>query len=313
MKFLDPKNDLVIQKIFSTHPEYCLSLINSLLPRNGQVQLTSVVPTDWPGSVPVFKNPVLLLDGIDNQGTPCRIVFQMMWTDGFLQSVLLSKNIALIRNHEEFQDLKFDRKVYAIALVNDVFEHGSKLYYHHFDTVEDAQMRTEIPNLEFIFVELPKFSNRINEIKDKQMYWLSMFTEVKEGDHQIPDLLREDPQVSAAAELCREGVYSSAELLEYQNFLKQIQTRQGISSEAEERGFRRGVEKGMELGIEKGYTRGFEKGTLTQKKRMAMRAIQLGMNAEQVMELADLSELTINNLINLSGEYGMEAINHLGE
>lgn len=315
MKYLDPKNELAIQKVFGQNPQLCKSLINCLLPQNGSffANEVSILPNSDSFVYPVFRNPSLVVECTAVGGKRFLVLFQMMWTDGFLQSVLFDSDKAYIRYQNEIQMSEYTMPVFGIALVNDVFEYEKDQYYHLYSVVEEAHSRKVLEGLNLVFVELPKMGARLQEADTKQSRWLNYFHLVSEHTIELPASLAADEEVLEAINLCRLENWSEKELFEYNKYKSVVEIKKGISCEAEERGFRRGIEKGMELGLEKGFARGYQKGSVAAVRRLALKALQNGLSPQEVMLISELNQLTIDNLVNLVGEFGAMADKHLGD
>jgi len=313
--FIDSKNELAIRKVFGQNPDLCKSLINSLLPvKNGwRAESLKIIDGTDMAVFPVFRNPAIVAECVDASGRVFRVLFQVMWTDGFLQSVLLNGEKAYIRYEKTGTVPELSIPVFGIALVNDIFNYEKECYYHFYPEVEEARTNNVLKGLQYVFVELPKLESRLNEPDNKQNRWLDYFRFVNEQLNHLPESLSADSEIVSAANLCRAGAMSETEMLAYHRFKDDVEVKIGISTEAEERGFRRGVEKGMELGIEKGFERGYQKGNVAAVRRIALKALQAGVSAEQVMAFSDLGKITVDTLVNLIGEYGANAEKHLGD
>ena len=62
---------------------------------------------------------------------------------------------------DKAQDIKLLQPVYALNFVNDKFEKSPEMkdeYYHHYKIVNIKDTEKQIKGLEFVFIELPKFS-----------------------------------------------------------------------------------------------------------------------------------------------------------
>ncbi len=315
MKYIESKNELAIKKVFGQNPELCKSLINAFLPGKEGWRAESVRIIDGKelDVFPVFRNPSIVAECTDAAGKLFRVLFQVMWTDGFLQSVLLDGTKAYIRYEKTGAVPELNIPVIGIALVNYIFNYEKESYYHYFPEVEEAQTNNLLQGLHYVFIELPKLETRKNEPDDKQNRWLDYFRFVNEQTDSLPETLANDSEIVGAANLCRFNAYSDTDIIAYNRYKSDVEVKLGISNKAEERGFRHGVEKGMELGIEKGFERGYQKGSVAGVRRTALKALQAGISPEQVMVFTELNQVTVDTLVNLIGEYGAGAEKHMGD
>ncbi len=239
MKYLDPKNELAIQKVFGQNMQLCKSLINCLLPQSGSFHAQEVKILSNADTIvcPVFRNPSLAVECRGESGEPFMVLFQMMWTDGFLQSILFDADKAYIRYQNQVQFSEFSMPVVGIALVNDLFEYERDHYYHYFAAVEEAHSGNLVKDFSLIFVELPKVSLKQNEVNKKQHSWLNYFIHVGESMLDVPELLRGDDEIMAAVNLCNIDSCSEKEIFEYNKYKSVTDVKKGINNEAEARGF----------------------------------------------------------------------------
>ena len=236
-----------------------------------------------------------------------------MWTDGFLQSILFDGDKAYIRFQDQMKAADYSMPVVGIALVNDLYEYEKDQSYHYYEAVEEAQSGNVVKDFSLVFVELPKVGLRPQEADNKQNRWLTYFNQVGDSMAVIPAILAGDEEIMTAINLCKVESCTEKEIFEYNRFKSATDVRKGINSEAEARGFRRGIEKGIELGLEKGFARGFQKGGLAAVRRLALKALQTGLAPDEVMMITELNQMTIDNLVNLVGEFGASADKHLGD
>jgi predicted transposase/invertase (TIGR01784 family) len=137
MRYLDPKNDLVFKKVFGQHANILLSFLNAMLPLDeGQiVQYIEYLPAELVPDIPVIKNSIVDVRCIDNRGRQFIVEMQMLWTDSFKSRVLFNASKAYVRQLDKGVEYKGLKPVYALSLVNEVFEPESPLYYHHYRLV----------------------------------------------------------------------------------------------------------------------------------------------------------------------------------
>jgi predicted transposase/invertase (TIGR01784 family) len=283
MRYLDPKNDLVFKKVFGQHANILLSFLNAMLPLDeGQVvQYIEYLPAEMVPDIPVIKNSIVDVRCIDNRGRQFIVEMQMLWTDSFKSRVLFNASKAYVRQLDKGVEYKGLKPVYALSLINEVFDQESTLYYHHYRLVHTMEQSKTIDGLQLIFVEIPKFTPK--NITDRKLFvlWMRYISEIQNGqemiDEQLLKELRSVPEIAQALELTKESAYTKAELEAYDKYWDSIRTEKTLIADAEAKGEIRGREEGEQIGIIKerisviihGHKNGFTVPQLSQITQVA--------------------------------------------
>ena len=293
-KYLDPKADLTFWKIFGKHPDLVISLLNALLPLDEKGKITDIeyLPTDLPPEQPLFKNSIVDVRCKASDGRQFIVEMQMEWTTAFKQRVLFNASKAYVRQLKRAKRYQLLRPVYALSLVNAVFEPDMEEFYHYYKMVHEEHTEKVIDGLNLVFVELPKFRPQTVSEKKMMVLWLRFLTEIDENTKQVPAELLEDPDVSRAINMVEESAYTETEMAAYDKFWDAIRVEQAFVDEAEiryEKGLEKGLEKGREKGREEGIEIGKEKGREQANMAIVRRMKERGFSVE---EIADMTGLT---------------------
>jgi predicted transposase/invertase (TIGR01784 family) len=279
MKYLDPKNDLTFKKVFGQHPHLLQSFLNALLPlpEGSQIEHLEYLPAELVPEIPVIKHSIVDVRCIDNNGRQFIVEMQMHWTTGFMQRVLFNASKAYVRQLDRSYEYKSLQPVYALSLVNDIFEPEKEAYYHHYQIVNIEDTGKKLEGLEFVFVELPKFkASNISE-KKLQLLWLRFMTEIDENLAEAPAEFLENKEIMEALENLRISGFSKAELETYDKYWDSIRTEKTLHS-----GF-----------YDKGMAEGKAEGKAEEKKEIARTALKMGMPVQEIARLTGLSEAEI--------------------
>jgi len=220
MRYLDPKNDLTFKKVFGQHPHLLQSLLNALLPLEEGQEIVSLeyLPAEMVPELPLFKNSIVDVRCEDNHGRQFIVEMQMLWTDSFKSRVLFNASKAYVTQIGRGGKYRSLQPVYALSLVNDIFEPDTTSYYHHYRFVHTTEPTKYLEGLELVFVELPKFATNHPLAKRMQVLWLRYLTEIQDQTETIsPDLLAE-PALEEAVEYLRESAFSRGELAGYDRY-----------------------------------------------------------------------------------------------
>jgi predicted transposase/invertase (TIGR01784 family) len=254
LRYLDPKNDLVFKKVFGGHANILISFLNAMLPLDqGQTVIgIEYLPAELVPEIPLIKNSIVDVRCVDNFGRQFIVEMQMLWTESFKSRVLFNASKAYVRQLDKGIAYKGLKPVYALSLVNEIFDHDSDFYYHHYKLVHAQNSDKTIDGLQLIFVELPKFKS--NNFKEKKLtaLWLRYLSEIENGQEMLDENLLNElnsvPEIAQALELTKESGYTKAELEAYDKYWDTIQTEKSFIADAEERGIIQGkIEEKIEF------------------------------------------------------------------
>lgn len=251
MKYLDPKNDLTFKKVFGQHPHLLMSFLNALLPLGTDriIEYVEYLPEELVPEIPLIKNSIVDVRCRDNFGRQFIVEMQMYWTTGFMQRVLFNASKAYVKQLDKSYEYKSLQPVYALSLVNDIFEPQSREYYHHYQIVNIANTEKTIEGLEFVFVELPKFKAQNISEKKLQVLWLKFMTEIDENSIEISQDLLESGEISEALENVLVSAFNKAELETYDKYWDTVRTEKTVQSGFYNKGKAEGIIEGKAEGI----------------------------------------------------------------
>lgn len=286
MRYLDPKNDLTFKKVFGQHPHLLRSFLNALLPlEEGQViESLEYLPAELVPVVPLFKHSIVDVRCQDNTGRQFIVEMQMLWTDSFKSRVLFNASKAYVNQLGRGRQYEGLQPVYALSLVDQVFEPDSTEYYHHYRFVHTTEPERRLEGLELIFVELPKFRAGTLLGKRMQVLWLRYLTEIKDQTEQIPAELLAEPALEEAVEYLRESAFSRDELAGYDRYWDSISSERTLLSAA--------LREGRAEGRAEGKAEGKRESALEQARRMKER----GFDMATIQEITGLDEADISAL-----------------
>lgn len=108
------------------------------------------------------------------------VEMQMIWSEEFKQRVLFNASKAYVRQLNRSEDFELLQPVYALAIVNDIFEPDDDLCIRNYGLVEIENTDKVIDGLFLTFVELPKFQPHSMQEKKMAVLWLRYLTEINE-------------------------------------------------------------------------------------------------------------------------------------
>lgn len=112
----------------------------------------------------------------------------------------------------------------------------------------------------FIYLEMPKFAKKVDELETKFDKWLFVLKNLNKLD-RVPDKLREDIFIKLF-EVAEIAKFEPDEYQQYEDSLKYFRDLKNSFDTAREEGF----EKGIKEGIKEDLNEGLEKGELLGEK-----------------------------------------------
>lgn len=245
-RYLDPKADLTFKKIFGTHPDLLMSLLNALLPlKDGQlIESVEYLPGELYPVSPLLKNTIVDVRCKDNRGRQFVVEMQMEWTTAFKQRVLFNASKAYVTQIGNGQNYKLLQPVYSLNFVNAVFEPDVPDFRHDYGIVHDKYSDKTIEGLHLTFLELPKFRPDTMTEKRMAVLWLRFLTEIDNKTQKVPRELEDNPEIHKALTQVRESAFTASELYSYDKFWDAVSSQKTLQDGRYEEGLSEGLEKG---------------------------------------------------------------------
>jgi predicted transposase/invertase (TIGR01784 family) len=257
MRYLDPKNDLTFRKVFGQHPHLLKSFLNALLPLDVPIRDLEYLPAELVPEIPLLKFSIVDVRCVDENGRQFIVEMQMLWTDSFKSRVLFNASKAYVKQLDKGPEYKQLQPVYALSLVNEIFEPDVPDFYHHYKIVHLANNKKVLKGLEFVFVEIPKFKATKFSEKRLQALWLRYLSEPGSDSHTVisPDLL-EIAEIRYAIDLLRESSYTKSEMAAYDKYWDSVRVERTLISDSYSDGKIEGKIEGIQQMIINGHKAG---------------------------------------------------------
>lgn len=240
MRYLDPKNDLTFKKIFGQHPHILKHFLNAVLPLspNRRIESIEYLPAELVPEVPLFKFSIVDVSCTDNTGRQFIVEMQMLWTDSFSSRVVFNASKAYVKQLQKGEDFRALQPVYALSLVNDIFETGTTDYYHHYQIVNVQKPASRLEGLEFVFVELPKITGvaRQKLLPGLGTTWLRFLAEIKGITTEVSPDFFAVPEIKQALDILQESAFTPAELEYYDKYWDNIRVEATLVNDAKMEG-----------------------------------------------------------------------------
>ena len=206
MKYYDPKTDVVFKKVFGTHPNLTISLLNAVLKFDGRDRIESIEyePSEILPIMGDKRNSAVDVRCKDGNGDYFIVEMQMYWTSDFLRRVMYNcakVYATLYSKGEEHYKIK---RVFSVNILNDVYQEDTEENYHRYNMSEVGAPGHVIKGIEIVCVELPKYKPENYAQRKMLQLWQEFLTSInaKTGEENISDSMLENAEVKEALDLC---------------------------------------------------------------------------------------------------------------
>jgi predicted transposase/invertase (TIGR01784 family) len=156
--------------------------------------------------------------------------------------------------------------------------------------------------LEFVFVELPKFNKTLPELETLTDKWI-YFMKTARTLSYVPEELGNVPELRQAFAIANEANLEPDELEDLERREIFIQDQRGAITKATrlgmEEGIRRGIERGIEQGIEQGIKQGIEQGIKQANLRLILRLLERSVGFMSLDTQSRIAQLSAEQLQSL--------------
>ena len=285
MKFADPKNDVAFRKIFGNEAKkvILISFLNSVLNLEGN---RKIIELDFRNTfqlprVAGLKSSIIDVNVKDQSGTTYIVEMQLSEVVSFdkrIQYYVSKEYSSQIEKGDDYS--KLTPVVLVGILEFEYFEGNNYLTRHLILNMETK--KNELKDINFNFIELPKFKKDLKECKTLTDKWIYFIKNAENLDVIPPDVT--DEGLKEAYTESDKHNWTKDELDSYDYFLMREQDERGKVELAERRAEQKGIEKGLEKGIEQ------------EKIQIAKEMKNDGVALEKIIKYTGLPASDINNL-----------------
>jgi predicted transposase/invertase (TIGR01784 family) len=315
MNFINPKTDFAFKKIFgsSESKDILISFLNALLyEAQPVIEDLEILDPYLAPKIQGVKDTYLDVKAKITGDKTVIIEMQVLNVESFEKRILY--NAAKAYSVQLKKGDKYDLLNPVIALTITDFQMFENLetVISRFVLKEKTFFVDFLTNeLEFVFVELPKFGKNLEELETLTDKWI-YFMKTARTLSSVPEELSNVPELRHAFSIANEANLEPEELEDLERREIYIQDQRGAITKATrlgiEEGIRRGIEQGIKQGIEQGIEQGIKQGKLRLILRQLERSVgfmsldihtrigklsaeQLESLGEAVLEFATLSDL----------------------
>ena len=286
MRFINPKVDYAFKRIFgsSQSQEILVSFLNAIIYKGEKViqSLTIVNPYN-PGEVQSLKETYLDVKAVLADGSVVIIEMQVARVSAFSKRVVYNMTKAYANQLGKAENYYRLTPVIAVTITDFIlFEQTEEAISHFIFKERDNNLAYPDPELQMIFIELPKFHKSLGELtslSDKWIYFLNQAVSLDE----IPEQLGEVTEIELALNIANLANLTVAELEEVQRRAMLLQDERGRLTYAREEGKEEGREEGQ----------------LTEARALISRLLKKRFGEIPVNITNQIENLSLKNLENL--------------
>jgi predicted transposase/invertase (TIGR01784 family) len=305
MQFADVKNDITFRKIFGNEnrKESLISFLNAVLEFEGDQKIVAVEILN-PYQLPKLRGgKVTIVDvkATDQIGRTYIVEMQVAALDGLGKRVLyyFAKSYSdQISRGDFYQELN---PVIFIGILDFVFTKNPNFISRNQVRDVETNERT-LQDVEFNFIELPKFTKGLSEVKSLTEKWI-YFIKNAENIDVVPENT-DDVGLKSAYQEANKYTWTKEELATYDYiYMREGDERARFNYamkagllKAQQEGEMKGELKGMKKGELKGIQKGVKKGEQQTNIKVAKSAIKKGADDKFIAAITGLTVKQIQAL-----------------
>ena len=237
MQFVDIKNDIAFRKIFGNENKkiILISFLNAVMKLKGKDAIEDVEILN-PYQLPIIKNlkaSIIDVKARDKKGKIYIIEMQVAEPEGLDKRLLYYASKEYSQQIERGEFYTKLKPVIFIGIFDFKFTEGNKYLSHHAVCDVENGERT-IKDMDFYFIELPKFNTPLDDLKEITDKWIFFIKEV-ENLSVVPENV-DDEGLKAAYQDANKHAWEKEELEAYDYAAMREQDERGKLAHAEKKG-----------------------------------------------------------------------------
>ena len=250
MKFVNPRNDVAFKKIFGNeeHKEILISFLNAVLDLTGEKEIQDIEllnPYQAP-RIEALKYTLLDVRAKDKRGVTFIVEMQVAHVEGLRKRFTYYTSKAYASQIERGQEYPKLNQVIFIGILN-FNEFETPHYLTRIQLLNTATYQQELKDLEFNFIELPKFTIAEAALDTTLEKWLFFLKHADELE-VIPESA-DSVALRAAYGIADQFGWSQEELEVYDYWGIKEQDERGAVQYALRTGKQQGIQEGIQQGI----------------------------------------------------------------
>jgi predicted transposase/invertase (TIGR01784 family) len=281
MKFVDVTNDIAFRKIFGNEnkKKSLVSFLNAVinLPKDEQIVDVEITNPYQLGKLSGGKSTIVDVKAKDKKGNTFIVEMQVAEFDFFHKRILYYTSQSYVSQIDKGIEYLKLKPVYFIGILE--FDIGQNPSYFTRHKVLDIETKEQvIQDVEFNFIELPKFNKTIDQLETSIDQW-TYFIKNAENLTVIPDNVKDEGLKEAYTEADKQN-WTKQELEDYER--ASIKERDEIGR--------------MEFAVRKAVTKAVKEAERKSKLEVAKLLRQKGVSIDIIIATTGLTKEEIERL-----------------
>ncbi len=293
-KYINPFTDYGFKRIFGEEPNKDLlkDFLNELLrEEQGEIEEIQYLNGEQLGNTIVDRKAIFDIYCTNEKGEKFIVELQKAKQDFFKERSVFYSTFPIQEQGKKGSEWNFNLKaVYTIGILDFTFDEDKNnpnyINKYRYDVKLTEQQTKDVfyDKLTFIYLAMPKFNKKIDELETHFDKWLYIFKHLSEMQ-EVPNNLQEDvfSKLFQTAEIAQ---FTHDEMIRYENSLKYYRDMKNSLDTAKEEGIEIGREEGIEIGREEGKkerditiaqsmkNKGFDNATIAEITGLTTQAIE---------------------------------------
>jgi predicted transposase/invertase (TIGR01784 family) len=246
-KYINPYTDFGFKKLFGEEAskDLLMDFLNQLLPAQHKIIHLTFKNPEQLGSIDSERKAIFDIHCENDKGDQFIVEMQKAKIKFFKDRAVFYTTFP-IKEQAEKGDWNFNlNPVYCVALLDFEFDDGREQKNHltHVQ-LKDQYCQTFYDKLTYIFIEMPRFTKKEEELENHFDKWL-YFLKHLENFESIPAILKEEVFLKGF-EIAEIANFDEKELADYEESLKYYRDLKGVIDNSFEEGEKVGYDKGKD-------------------------------------------------------------------
>ena len=298
-KYINPYTDFGFKKLFGTplNKDLLISFLNSLFKGREVVRDLTYLNGENLGNGYGDRRAIFDVYCENEQGETFIVEMQKAEQQFFKDRSIFYSPFA-IQNQGKKGIWDFNLKgVYTVGILDFVFpdhEYPKDSLRHEVKLVDVDDKHVFYDKLTFLYLEMPKFSKKEDELKTMYDKWLFVL-------HNLSRLMKRPAALQERIftrlfEQAEIALYTPEERQDYEDSLKVYRDMKNVLDTAELKGMKKGMKKGLEKGRKEGLKKGIEQGSFEERRKNARAMKDLGLPLETIAKVTGMTAEDIEKI-----------------
>ena len=242
-RYFDPRNDVAFKKVFQDHEDLTKSFLNATLRLQGEKSIRTVeyLPTERLPTTSESKKSILDVLCTDHRGFQYIIEVQNKYMQNYLQRAQYYVSHVYAGQLGEGKDYIDLKRVTLLSVLNHNIFPPNLNYLSFHENIELETKDSYLNDMSYVFIELPKFTKPLGELKTPEDYWI--FT-MKEATHLQEAPADAPEEVKKAYQILERHTWTRQERLAYEKARMALLDDRNTIATARKEGKEEGKEEG---------------------------------------------------------------------